>query len=62
MITELADPKYALCAKNKDAALKSRLLGNQCFSNADYAKALDCYTQVFFFFLTLTFLQLFSLL
>ncbi|KAH1255539.1 RNA polymerase II-associated protein 3 [Glycine max] len=45
MITELADPKYALCAKNKDAALKSRLLGNQCFSNADYAKALDCYTQ-----------------
>ncbi|KAG5050261.1 hypothetical protein JHK85_011364 [Glycine max] len=45
MITELADPKNALCAKNKDAALKSRLLGNQCFSNADYAKALDCYTQ-----------------
>ncbi|RDX87374.1 sti1, partial [Mucuna pruriens] len=45
MITELADPKYALCGKNKDAALKSKNLGNQCFSNADYAKALDCYTQ-----------------
>ncbi|KAG5148355.1 hypothetical protein AAZX31_06G133300 [Glycine max] len=45
MITELADPKYALSGKNKDAALKSKQLGNQCFSNADYAKALDCYTQ-----------------
>ncbi|KAJ1387499.1 Tetratricopeptide-like helical domain superfamily [Sesbania bispinosa] len=45
MVTELADPKYALCGKNKDAALKSKQLGNHCFSNADYAKALDCYTQ-----------------
>ncbi|KAK7410797.1 hypothetical protein VNO78_01894 [Psophocarpus tetragonolobus] len=44
MITELADPTYGLCGKSKDAALKSKQLGNQCFSNADYAKALDCYT------------------
>nr|KYP53789.1 Serine/threonine protein phosphatase 5 [Cajanus cajan] len=45
MITELADPKYALCGKSKDDASKSKQLGNQCFSNADYAKALECYTQ-----------------
>ncbi|TKY73978.1 RNA polymerase II-associated protein 3 [Spatholobus suberectus] len=45
IITELADPQYALCGKSKDDALKSKQLGNQCFSNADYAKALECYTQ-----------------
>ncbi|XP_027339263.1 SET and MYND domain-containing protein 4 isoform X2 [Abrus precatorius] len=45
MVTELADPKYALCGKSKDAALESKQLGNQCFFNADYAKALECYTQ-----------------
>ncbi|XP_057458415.1 uncharacterized protein LOC130749135 [Lotus japonicus] len=45
MVAELADPKYALCGKSKDAALESKQLGNQCFLNADYVKALDCYTQ-----------------
>lgn len=45
MIAELANPKYALCGKSKDDALESKQLGNQCFSNADYAKALECYTQ-----------------
>ncbi|KAK7350791.1 hypothetical protein VNO77_09747 [Canavalia gladiata] len=45
IVTELADPKYALCGKSKDAALKSKQLGNQCFFNSDYAKALECYTQ-----------------
>ncbi|KAL2339512.1 hypothetical protein Fmac_007452 [Flemingia macrophylla] len=45
MITQLADPNHALCGKSKDAAFKSKHLGNHCFSTADYAKALDCYTQ-----------------
>ncbi|XP_014522619.1 SET and MYND domain-containing protein 4 [Vigna radiata var. radiata] len=45
IIAQLADPKYGLCGKSKDDALKSKQLGNECFSNADYAKALDCYTQ-----------------
>ena len=46
LIGELADPKHALCGKSKDAASESKQLGNQCFSKGDYAKALDCYTQV----------------
>ncbi|KAL9312758.1 hypothetical protein ACSQ67_018210 [Phaseolus vulgaris] len=45
IITQLADPKYGLCGKSEEDALKSKHLGNECFSNADYAKALDCYTQ-----------------
>ncbi|CAI8598663.1 unnamed protein product [Vicia faba] len=45
MVAELADPSYALCGKNKETALKYKQLGNQCFSNADYAKALDYYTR-----------------
>ncbi|XP_052732052.1 uncharacterized protein LOC108331645 isoform X3 [Vigna angularis] len=45
IIAQLADPKYGLCGKSKEDALKSKQLGNECFSNADYAKALDCYTQ-----------------
>ncbi|KAK7317049.1 hypothetical protein RJT34_00961 [Clitoria ternatea] len=45
VIAELANPKYALCGKSEDAALKSKQLGNHCFFNADYAKALDSYTQ-----------------
>ncbi|MED6193508.1 hypothetical protein PIB30_020121 [Stylosanthes scabra] len=45
LLTELADPKHALCGKSKDAALESKQLGNQCFSKGDYANALDCYTQ-----------------
>ncbi|KAK8465279.1 hypothetical protein PHAVU_009G040900 [Phaseolus vulgaris] len=45
IITQLADPKYGLCGKSEEDALKSKQLGNECFSNADYAKALDCYTQ-----------------
>ncbi|XP_058786654.1 uncharacterized protein LOC131661214 [Vicia villosa] len=45
MVAELADPSYALCGKNKETALKYKQLGNQCFSNDDYAKALDYYTQ-----------------
>ncbi|KAI4306992.1 hypothetical protein L6164_030226 [Bauhinia variegata] len=45
MISDLADPEKALCGKNTDAALESKQLGNQCFSNGDYSKALDCYTQ-----------------
>lgn len=44
-MTQLADPCYALCGKSKEAALKYKQLGNQCFSNADYVKALDYYTQ-----------------
>lgn len=51
MVAELADPSYALCGKNKETALKYKQLGNQCFSSADYAKALDCYTQVYLFLL-----------
>jgi SET and MYND domain-containing protein 4 len=49
-MTQLADPSYALCGKSKEAALKYKQLGNQCFSNADYVKALDYYTQVLFCF------------
>lgn len=45
-VTQLADPIYALCGKSKEAALKYKQLGNQCFSNADYANALDYYTQI----------------
>ncbi|QCE15420.1 SET and MYND domain-containing protein 4 [Vigna unguiculata] len=45
IIAQLANPKYGLCGKNKEDALKSKQLGNECFSNADYAKALECYTQ-----------------
>jgi len=50
MVTQLADPSYSLCGKSKEAALKYKQLGNQCFSNADYAKALDYYTQVLLFY------------
>lgn len=50
-MTQLADPSYALCGKSKEAALKYKQLGNQCFSNADYANALDYYTQVLILFL-----------
>ncbi|WJX40674.1 hypothetical protein P8452_28123 [Trifolium repens] len=45
IVTELADPSYALCGKSKEAALEYKQLGNQCFSDADYVKALDYYTQ-----------------
>lgn len=46
MVTELADPKFGLCGKSKDAALESKQLGNQYFLNGDYDKALNYYTQV----------------
>ncbi|XP_047149277.1 uncharacterized protein LOC124821440 [Vigna umbellata] len=62
IIAQLADPKYGLCGKSKEDALKSKQLGNECFSNADYAKALDCYTQVSSSFEIYIFLQLFSLM
>ncbi|KAK7282465.1 hypothetical protein RIF29_11271 [Crotalaria pallida] len=45
MVSELAEPTYGLCGKSKDAALESKKLGNQCFSDGDYPKALDFYTQ-----------------
>ncbi|KAF1865656.1 hypothetical protein Lal_00005033 [Lupinus albus] len=45
MITQLADPSYALCGKSKKAALESKHLGNQCFLDKDYVKALNFYTQ-----------------
>ncbi|XP_057743124.1 uncharacterized protein LOC130961323 [Arachis stenosperma] len=45
LLTELVDPKHALCGKSKDAALESKQLGNQCFSKGNYANALDFYTQ-----------------
>ncbi|OIW15313.1 hypothetical protein TanjilG_10753 [Lupinus angustifolius] len=45
MITELADPKYGLCGKSKHDALESKQLGNQCFLDKDYVKALNFYTQ-----------------
>ncbi|KAK2444714.1 SET and MYND domain-containing protein [Trifolium repens] len=45
IMTELADPSYALCGKSQEAALEYKQLGNQCFSDAHYVKALDYYTQ-----------------
>ncbi|CAJ2641772.1 SET and MYND domain-containing protein [Trifolium pratense] len=45
VVTELADPSYALCGKSKEASLEYKQLGNQCFFDADYVKALDYYTQ-----------------
>jgi hypothetical protein len=50
-VTELADPSYALCGKSQEAALEYKQLGNQCFSDAHYVKALDYYTQVLHSFL-----------
>lgn len=46
MVSDLADPKNALCGKSEVAALESKQLGNQCFLKGDYMKALDCYTKV----------------
>ncbi|XP_073224235.1 uncharacterized protein [Cicer arietinum] len=45
IVTQLSDSSYGLCGKNKDDALKYKHLGNQCFVEADYVKALDYYTQ-----------------
>ncbi|XP_038694879.1 SET and MYND domain-containing protein 4 isoform X2 [Tripterygium wilfordii] len=45
MIRDLSDPNNALCAKNKDAALVSKQMGNECYLCEDYTTALSCYSQ-----------------
>uniref|UniRef100_A0A5B7BBN2 Putative SET and MYND domain-containing protein 4 isoform X1 n=1 Tax=Davidia involucrata TaxID=16924 RepID=A0A5B7BBN2_DAVIN len=45
IVRDLTDPETALCRKNKDAALESKRKGNECFSNGDYPKALNLYSQ-----------------
>ncbi|KAF7816585.1 SET and MYND domain-containing protein 4 [Senna tora] len=45
LVSDLADPKNALCGKSESAALESKQLGNQYFLKGDYMKALNCYTK-----------------
>ncbi|CAN1301402.1 SET and MYND domain-containing protein 4 [Linum perenne] len=45
MVKDLAAPQDSLCRKNKPAALELKKKGNRCFSNGDYAAALDCYSK-----------------
>lgn len=45
MIEDLADPKRALCAKNKDAAIEYKQKGNGCFSSGNYSMALSYYSK-----------------
>ncbi|XP_054788195.1 uncharacterized protein LOC129294093 isoform X3 [Prosopis cineraria] len=45
MVSDLADPKDALCGKSETAALESKQLGNHYFLKGDYMKALNCYTK-----------------
>lgn len=46
MVRDLTDPEMGLCAKNKEAALKAKAKGNECFSKRDYPNALHFYSQV----------------
>ncbi|KAK4768617.1 hypothetical protein SAY87_003758 [Trapa incisa] len=46
LITEdLADPKMALCSKNKDAAMEFKQNGNRFFSNGNHSLALSYYSK-----------------
>ncbi|XP_022890240.1 SET and MYND domain-containing protein 4 isoform X4 [Olea europaea var. sylvestris] len=45
MVRDLTDPEMGLCAKNKEAALKDKAKGNECFSKRDYPNALHFYSQ-----------------
>ncbi|PKI76469.1 SET and MYND domain-containing protein 4 [Punica granatum] len=45
VIEDLADPRRALCAKNKDAAVELKQKGNRCYSSGSYSVALSYYSK-----------------
>lgn len=45
MIKDLTDPSVALCCKDRNAALETKLKGNECFSKGEYSNALLFYSK-----------------
>ncbi|KAL5720719.1 hypothetical protein ACHQM5_013360 [Ranunculus cassubicifolius] len=45
ILKQLTDPHNSLCTKNTETALNLKIDGNDCFTNRDYQKALNLYTQ-----------------
>lgn len=45
IVGDLADMERALCGKNLEAAMKSKIEGNECFARGDYVGAVRFYSQ-----------------